>query len=348
MSVREAAAQSLPWPDMYFTPAYGAACEASDNAEWEIAVWPEGPILFPYLKRPIDPSLGCGENLFDVISPYGHCGTYGPAGLPAEQWKSFRTTLRAELRERGAVAEFQRMSGLVPGREAMLAADPGLQAMHLTDTVLINVTRGYDVCWAEAEGRSRKATRKARRLGYTWAIRNATEADIAPGSALRTLYEATMRRAEASPYYYFPTLYYERLLEGFGELCYVPELRSPKGDVVVAGLFIGWKPFLHGIVLGSDREAGRDGAGNMMYDELIHWAADTEGIDYVQLGGGIRPNDSLYMFKRGFGGERVQFWIAKSILCDETYRSLVHARAEATGRTADELLASSYFPAYRA
>lgn len=347
LSIEEAARRPIPWPDVYFTPRYGAAVEASDHGVWELAIWEPGPIVFPYLKRPIDPKIAGEEARFDVVSPYGYAGTWAPPDLGDSEWRGFRAKLRESLRAAGAVAEFQRLSGLVPGREALLAADPDLKGVHHQDTVAIPLARGYEACWAAAEGRSRTKTRKARRLGYTWSCRQATPQDVARGSTFRTLYEATMRRVDAKPYYLFPDGYYERLQRGLGSILFVVEVSAADGKVGASGLFMDWRPLLHLHLVGNEPWAMGDGAGNLLYDGLVRWACEQGCFERLHVGGGNRPADRLYYFKRGFGGEAVPLWLARSVLDPEAYPRLVAAHAAATGRSVAELEAR-YFPAYRA
>ena len=41
----------IQFPDIYFTPEYGLACEYSDNAEWECCIYKD--LIYVYLKKPI-------------------------------------------------------------------------------------------------------------------------------------------------------------------------------------------------------------------------------------------------------------------------------------------------------
>lgn len=349
LSAEEAARREIPWPDVYFTPGYGSAVEATDGGAWELALWQPGPIVFPYLRRPVDPALGAaGAGRFDIISPYGYAGTWAPPDLPQGEWRAFRSALRAALRQAGAVAEFQRIGGLVPGRDPLLAADPELSGRHYQDTIAIDLARGYDACWEAAESRSRTKTRKARKRGYAWSCRPAQPEDVRPGSSFRALYDGTMRRVEADPYYLFPDLYYERLQAFLGPRLLVLEVRAPDGRIGVSGLAMDWRPLLHLHLVGSETWATSDGAGNLLYDGIIRWGAEQGCFERLHVGGGQSPDDRLFYFKRGFGGEPVPMWLARSVLDPEAYAALLEARAAATGRAVGELEASGYFPAYRA
>jgi hypothetical protein len=41
----------ISYPDVYFTPEYGVACEFSDNSIWELCKYKD--LIYVYLKRPI-------------------------------------------------------------------------------------------------------------------------------------------------------------------------------------------------------------------------------------------------------------------------------------------------------
>ena len=44
--------KSIYFPDVYFTPKYGIACQHSDNAGWECCQYKD--LIYIYLKRPIE------------------------------------------------------------------------------------------------------------------------------------------------------------------------------------------------------------------------------------------------------------------------------------------------------
>ena len=348
LSLKEASRAAIDWPDVYFAPAYGGAEQASLDAPWEVAVWQPGPIIYPYLRRSIDVQLAGRAGCFDIVSPYGYAGTWGPAEVSTESWAQFRAAFRGAMRDRGCVAEFMRLSSLVPGADALLGSDSALQSTQHNDTVLVSLQAGYDAYWTAAAKRSRTAVRKARKLGYQLTVRAATAADLSSGGAFRRVYEETMRRVEASPRYFFDGSYYDCLLDGLGERLHLAEVRSAAGDVVAAGLFMQWGQLLHYHLSGSQREAARAGVNNMMIDGVIRHAVEVLDVTRLHLGGGVKAEDSLFKFKLGFGGERLPFRVAHSVLDDDAYRTLVAARARARGTTEVELIESGFFPAYRA
>lgn len=62
---------NIKYHDFYFSDQYGFCVEQSDHAQWEIAVWNNGRIIYPYLKRPY---IYQDITYYDLISPYGYSG----------------------------------------------------------------------------------------------------------------------------------------------------------------------------------------------------------------------------------------------------------------------------------
>jgi hypothetical protein len=72
------------------------------------------------------------------------------------------------------------------------------------------------------------------------------------------------------------------------------------------------------------------------------WAAE-RGAELLHLGGGAGGADSLYAFKRSFGGEELTYEFATLVADPERYESLVARRA-----VEPEPPRPGFFPAYRA
>jgi hypothetical protein len=347
----EAAFRIKDWPDVYYSPAYAAVVEVSDGAAWQVAVWKDGAIMMPYLLRPIPTDfVGSAKSteLFDIVSPYGYSGCFTSADVSEEECGAFRTTLRAELKRRGVVAEFLRLGSLVPGRETLLAADKSVTSKRHNDTIGIDTTVPEQVYWDRCEGRARTAVRKATRLGYSVTTRPIERDDLVADSPFRSLYSKTMQRVAAQSYYYFQDAYYETLYRELGAQLRWFLVSNASGEPVVIAMTMVWQPFVHLHLVGSDPMAMRDGAGNLCYDGMLRWACQQPEIQLCHLGGGLTADDALFNFKKSFGGERMSFWIASSILNAQAYEHLTRQRATAIGCTTDELLRCSYFPAYRA
>jgi lipid II:glycine glycyltransferase (peptidoglycan interpeptide bridge formation enzyme) len=196
------------------------------------------------------------------------------------------------------------------------------------------------------EGNCRTATRKAQKNGYTGAVRQAERQDLGKGSDFRRLYEQTMQRVDAAPVYFFDEDYYTALFDGLGSNLFIAEVRSPEGVVVSSGLNIRHAHRLHGHLTGSNRDDARMGSNNLMIWIAIQFTID-QGLRQFHIGGGVGPADSLFKFKRSFGGHELEYGISGLIIDPDAYQGLVELRAKECDTTSDALLAANYFPAYR-
>jgi serine/alanine adding enzyme len=346
ISSDEARHRPFSWPDIYFAPEYGDAVAAHEDADWLLATTEDGQILLPCLRRRVR-STSLGEDCVDVVSPYGYSGVWAAEGVSLRDLTNFRRSYRDLMVKQHAVSEFLRLSPLVPTVSAIRAMDPGAQISESGVTVVVDLTTGEQGYWSALEGRARTAVRKARRLGYEGVVRIATSADASPASEFRRLYAQTMVRAKASSYYDFTDDYYRRLLEGLGPSLLMAEVRNASGVVVAAALLMHWGHFLHYHLSGSDWEAARDGANNLLIDAAAAWGL-ANGVHRFHLGGGARGDDPLLKFKRSFGGELLRFHTSRCVFDQVAYDVLVTERARELSIPRESLLASPYFPAYRA
>ena len=62
---------TINYPDIYFTPEYGKACEYSDDAIWELCQYED--LIYVYLKKKI---IYDNITYYDLITPYGYSGYY--------------------------------------------------------------------------------------------------------------------------------------------------------------------------------------------------------------------------------------------------------------------------------
>jgi len=337
----------LLWPDVYFSPGYGAVSEQSDGGRWELAVGAGGRILSPYLLRPVPAELCDGLSLQDISSPYGLGGTWVSPEVSVDEVAAFRVAFRAAQVARGVVAEFQRIGGLLPGREALIAAERDAEIVDFSETIELVLEHTYEAFWAGAQGRHRTSVRKARKTGFTWSEGPAALTGLLDGGEFRSLYDATMRAVNAKPYYLFADRYYELLSDALGDGLRLAVVRDEAGQASAAALFMRWGDRLHYHLAGSQREAARAGANNLLLDGMIHWAF-AEGIQSLHLGGGLSAGDALFKFKAQFGGRRIPFTLLRAVHDRERYDALVARRAAQTDRSVDTLRSSGFFPAYRA
>ena len=275
-----------------------------------------GDVLFPCVVRP-DPT--------DVVTPYGYGGPIGIGASPPP----FSPLYEAWCARRDALSTFVVFHPLFANGATPVAS--GFHRSALADTVAWPLGDG-DLL-ASMESHHRRVVRRARSQGLD------VEIDAAPADLgeFVDLYEQTMRRAQASPFYFFPAAYWSALLDG------VPLVRVDvrrEGELMASVLGMGEPPWLH-YHLGGNSDEGRSlGASHLALFSLANWGRE-HGYDTLHLGGGVGGrDDSLREFKRRF---------APHGLVAATIGKAVHDQAGYLRRAgASAIDWDGFFPAYRA
>jgi len=326
----------LTSPDLYFTPGYGRAASVTDSGEWVLLEAFDGDWQVPLILRTLD------DGSKDAISPYGYSGVYASLVLSSTQVHRAWSATVSQLRQFGVISALIRHSPLVhqaphlPGLRPVVSGHPTV--------VLESADRG--AAWSGMAGTCRTKTRKALKNGYTGSVRPATAQDLAPNGDFRRLYEQTMHRLDAAPSYLFKDDYYRALLDGLGPNLIVSEVRDEMGEVASAGLLLRHEQRLHGHLAGSNAGDARMGANNLLTWSEMQFAAE-HGIRQYHLGGGLGSRDSLFTFKRSFGGRELEYNVSGLIVDDVPYQAHTRERAGECNMSTEALLASNYFPAYR-
>jgi hypothetical protein len=150
------------------------------------------------------------------------------------------------------------------------------------------------------------------------------------------LYEATMRRAQATPFYFFPPEYWHGLTALGERLVRFDAVLD--GDLLASALCFATPPWFH-YHLGATSESARTtGASNLVLYEAARWAQE-RGFDHFHIGGGVGARtDSLFEFKRRFDPEGVR---------EAAVGKLVHDADRYAKLAGDGGDLDGFFPAYR-
>jgi hypothetical protein len=329
-------ADRLPSPDVYFLPGYGRAASIAEGGEWVLLEAFYGAWQVPLIIRTLT------DGAKDAMSPYGYSGVYASSALSSMQIQEAWSATVDYLRQLGVISVLLRHSPLVPQASDL----PGLQSIISGHPTIVLESADSDTAWSAMAGTCRTATRKALKNGYTGDVRQATYQDLAPDGDFRRLYEQAMRRLDAAPQYFFNDDYYRQLLDGLGSNLIISEVRNQVGCVASSGLLMRHAQRLHGHLGASNLDDARMGANNLLTWVEMQFAID-QGIRQYHLGGGIGPRDSLFKFKRSFGGRQLEYRVSGLIINPALYDAQTKNRATECETTAEALLASNYFPAYR-
>lgn len=251
----------------------------------------------------------------DVITPYGYGGPVG-RGF----WEPYAEWCAAG----GVVATFVRFHPLYGNQSE---APPWVRVEPLAPTVAWRLDEAGDL-FERMHRHHRRVVRKAVAAG----IEPRVEIGPAELEPFRRLYEETMERQNASPFYLFRDEYWRALATTLRQHVVLFEAEG-------AGLLcLAAPPWLH-YHLGASSEAGRGlGANTLLFLEAARWAQEL-GYTRFHLGGGVGgARDSLHEFKLRFdpAGE-LEMAVGKAVHDEAAYRRL--SGSAATG---------GFFPAYRA
>jgi serine/alanine adding enzyme len=294
--------------DVYYQRGFVAASAALAGAE-PVLLRHRG-VFFACLLRS-DP--------VDVVTPYGYGG---PAGEPRDE---FPAAYEAWCARRGVVSSFAVFHPLLRNAGAPFRCTP------LAGTVAWDL-RGEADLLAGMHKHHRRLVRRAQRAGYDVTV------EPRPGGLgeFVAIYERTMERQGAAPFYFFPRSYWEALAR---DVSLVRVDVRAGGELVASVLGMGEPPWLH-YHLGAAADAARGtGASHLALLALAEWAR-RGGYETLHLGGGVGGRaDSLLEYKLRFAPDGlVASEIGKAVHDEAAYLRLSGA---------DAIDWDGFFPAYR-
>ena len=264
---------------------------------------------------------------FDFATPYG----YGGWLIEGEETEGLFAAYERKAAKMGAISEFVRFHPMIQNQTACEGA---YDVVPLGEVVHMDLT-SPEVIWSNITSKNRNVIRKA--------IKN--DVKIYSGrypeiyETFRVIYNGTMDKDEADPYYYFGKEFYESVLNDLPENAQV--FYAVKEDVVIAAaIFLAANGRMNYHLSGSLREYSSLAATNLMLYKAALWGC-VHGYRTLHLGGGVGSGeDGLFKFKRAFfRGDLNRFHIGRKIFLPETYDELVGMR---------EPTDSGFFPKYRA
>jgi hypothetical protein len=300
-------------PEHFFrSPEFLAAEDVTHSLEIE---GEEAPLRIPLIVRSIE-----GSDRRDAISPYGYPGA---AELPASP----------------------------PDPEEIDWSATGLVTLFVRDRIgergcLDGGTVRAEVHVAEGESgirkRLREQIRRNERRGWRVEPRPGPEAEDDARRAFEHAYAETMKRTGASDRYLYPSDYFQRLLGSRRSWLLLAELENgaPEGEAagapVAGAIAVASDDYLHYYLGGTSDSALGDSPMKNLFAAMISLAGELALP--LNLGGGVRPGDSLDSFKRGFATASAPFR-THEVVCDR-------AAYEELGAAADPV-PGGFFPAYR-
>ena len=315
-NISEAEKSNIDYPDIYFTPQYGRACEHSDNAKWELCKYKD--LIFVYLKKEY---IFNNTTYYDLLTPYGYSGFYYKNDTTLNE---FIPLFRNFSKENNYLTEVIRQNPYI-----------NISINKHYDTILSRTTFGIELKFNNIK-EYLKETHKDNRRGYNIAIKNnlifkLEKLNNKNITDFIKIYNITMKNLNSTNYYYFNENYFNSLINDNSLLANVYHL-----DKLIASCIIfKYNKFLHYHIGGSLLEYRNLRPNNFLHIKVIEFGINNH-FDLYHLGGGLKDYDSLYNFKNKISNKKYNYIIHKNILNNNIYE-LISKKFDIT----------NYFPIHR-
>lgn len=266
-----------------------------------------GAVAIPVIARGIP-----GSQLIDAISPYGYPGAAVEGGVrpdPAEVDWSGTGLVSVFLRERLGPEPF--MTGATERSRVQVADPGGERKSRMSD---------------------RQQIRRNERDGYRVERLSGPETDEDQRRAYGEIYDQTMDRLEAEERYRYGAEYWDLALSSDNAWLFV--VHAPDSGYAAGAVAVLSDRILHYYLSGTADAHLRASPAKNLIAAVIDFA-ERLGVP-MNLGGGVRPGDSLEAFKRGFANAELPFY-THEVVCDPAGYEELSAGREDTG----------FFPLYR-
>jgi Acetyltransferase (GNAT) domain len=330
--------------DFYHLPGYLNLEASRLNATPKAIIIQDGDRLFflPYLLRSWNNSLNEKQG-WDVVSPYGYCGfLVNESTNRSEFIRQAIGQLQQIWQSYGICSAFLRLHPILnSGVEHVLSDHPALQIDG--GTVSVDLSPSLDDLWKQTRSDHRQRIRYLKKAGFSIEIVS-SESNL---DSFISIYNETMDRVCAKPFYYFSRDYFIELIHALDSRLHLFMVRS--NETIAAAAFVTeYNGIVQYYLSGSSNSFLKESPTRLVLDYVRTWAKE-RGNYILHLGGGLGASqDSLYDFKAGFANQAHSFSTLRMILDEAQYSSWLALKAQEIHQTREKLLCSNYFPAYRA
>lgn len=305
----------INYPDIYFTPEYGRACEYSDNAEWEVCKFKD--LIYVYLKQPIDIE---GTTYYDLITPYGYSGFYY---TKEDTYIEFIPIFREKAKERNYITEVVRQN---PYLDIQITEYEKITTKHIYGIE----TRDFEQYFNSNLHKSkRNKYKKAQKINLSYKLIHDVPEEISQN--IIELYNKHMKRLNAEEYYYFNEQYFNSLLKL--QNSYLAMVLNVDGEIVGSSIILKYNNNIHYHL------SCNDNSSSCITDFLLVNTVKEMCMNKLFiLGGGLTNGDGLSIFKQNFSNKEFEYNIYKNILNHKIYDKLneTHTKKE-----------TNFFPIHR-
>ena len=319
--------------DLYFDENYGKLYEKTENGKAEIFKYEDenGVVSNQFIKRNI-PMI---QDYYDIVTPYGYGGPIIEECKNKEiLLQNYNEAFKRYCEKNNIVSEFVRFHPIINNA---LDFKKIYDVVYMRKTLGTNLEKYNDPIQEEFSKSCRKNIRQCKNKGITVVVTEAPK-DI---SKFKEIYYSTMKRNNATDYYYFKDEYFSKILQYFPQNILTVEAIY-EGKTIAMGLYFIYNKILHIHLSGTLTEYLYLSPAYMLRYGATLWAKE-HGYKLIHHGGG-RSNsleDSLYLFKKNFArNTEFDFYIGKKIWNEKIYNKLCQEKHIDPKKI-------DFFPAYR-
>jgi len=295
--------ESLPLDqqDIFYSPSFARLCKNTLNQEDEVLcatmTSEVGVVLYPFVKRNLARLTGFSSfaGLYDITSLYGRGGIVGSVAALTDT-TPFHSAMAVYCRESAIVCGFDRFHPVIAND---VCAAPDAKIMEIGGFVVVDMHPEIDAIENAFKQSVHKDLRKAERNGITCFCES-------NGDHLKEfldIYYHTMGRNSAAEFYYFSEEYFAALGKEIpGQFHFFYAVAGD--DIVSCELVLHHGKYCHSFLGGTKREALPLCANPILKREIIRFFKG-RGCEYFLLGGGAKPDDGIFNFKKAYAPEGV-------------------------------------------
>lgn len=249
-----------------------------------------GGVLYPFILRPLsaEPWAPPGSSGWDLTTAYGYGGPFAWSVSSDEArafWSRFERWSRASL----VISSFARLS-VFP--DQLLPFDGEVEVN--SPNIVRNLELSDEELWNDFAPKVRQNVRRARSRGCSLQV----DPEGARVDEFLHVYTETMKRRNASSYYFFPRVFYETLLRELRGQCAFFHVVH-EGRVVSSELVLLSQRHAYFFLGGTLAESFELRPNDLLQVETFRWCR-TAGKKALVLGGGYKGSEGLLKYKRGF------------------------------------------------
>ncbi len=295
-------------------------CRALENSTDEaiflfVAENDIGRFILPYSIREKE------ANFIDIYTPYGYGGILYN-GLKTDFRKFKKAWINYSLNQ-GIISAYIMQNPLFSfGKDLW-----GDKLYTHFPFYIIDLTLNIDEIWRQMHRTHRYEIRKINNYNIV------TDIELLKEDLIK-LYSKTLSRISVSNVYHFSDTFLSTLLDSKNSISIGAE---NNGKIEAISLFTFTK-YTADYFINATSQIGRQ------FSRILIWEAikilKQKGINYLNMGGGIKPADNLDQFKRRFGGKSYQSQVIKHVFQKDKFSYLTNKYCT------KEVVLNNYFPPY--